>query len=181
MNSPSIHLLRALRATEFVHSTRRTSKLPSRRRLLQLPISSASNHLAPVRRAQFFTTTSAHNASRPKSSDRGPQSSETTQTDFGSMNVLGNTPPPTTAIDACLSDGFHFDNGLKIAGGFGCLLIAGEVFSWRPWEARSRPSGSRKGRMINERGQWDVEKEAWGVLDLVWPKPGNSPRSLILA
>ena len=26
--------------------------------------------------------------------------------------------------------------------------------------------------MINKKGQWEVEKEAWGVLDLVWPKPG---------
>ena len=26
--------------------------------------------------------------------------------------------------------------------------------------------------MINKKGQWDVEKEAWGILELVWPKPG---------
>ena len=88
------------------------------------------------------------------------------------MNVLGNTPAPTTAIDACLSDGFHFDNGLKISGGSGCLLVAGEAFSWRPWEAGSRLGGSGKGRIINKKGQWGVEKEAWGILDLVWPKPG---------
>lgn len=27
--------------------------------------------------------------------------------------------------------------------------------------------------MVNKKGQWDVEREAWGVLDLVWPKPGE--------
>ena len=117
-----------------------------------------------------------------KSSDRGPSSTEDTQTDFGSMNVLGNTPAPTTAIDACLSDGFHFDSGLKIGGGSGCLLVGGEAFSWRPWEAGSRPQGSGKGRMINKKGQWDVENEAWGILDLVWPKPGTTldlPKPLV--
>ena len=89
------------------------------------------------------------------------------------MNVLGNTPPPSTSIDACLSNGFHLDNGLKIGGGSGCLLIAGEAFSWRPWEAGERGEGRGKGRMTNGKGQWDVEREAWGVLDVVWPKPGE--------
>ena len=88
------------------------------------------------------------------------------------MNVLGNIPAPTTAIDACLSDGFHLDNGLKIGGGNGCLLVGGEAFSWRPWESGSRAGESEKGRMINKKMQWDVQKEAWGILDLVWPKPG---------
>ena len=83
-------------------------------------------------------------------------------------------PAPTTSIDACLSDGFHLDNGLKIGGGSGCLLVAGEAFSWRPWEAFGSGSEERKRRMLNEKGQWDVQKEAWGVLDLVWPKPGMS-------
>ncbi|KAI9821049.1 MAG: hypothetical protein M1827_003782 [Pycnora praestabilis] len=82
------------------------------------------------------------------------------------MNVLGNTPAPTTSIDACLSDGFHLDNGLKITGGSGCLLIAGEAFSWKPWKAAG---GS--GKMLNKKGQWDVPKDVWGILDLVWPKP----------
>ena len=88
------------------------------------------------------------------------------------MNVLANTPAPTTAIDVCLHDGFHLDNGLKISGGSGCLLVAGEAFSWRPWDAGMRGKSIEKGRMISNKGQWDVEKEAWGVLDLMWPKPG---------
>ncbi|KAK2756022.1 hypothetical protein FQN53_008752 [Emmonsiellopsis sp. PD_33] len=25
--------------------------------------------------------------------------------------------------------------------------------------------------MVNEKGQWEVSEEAWGVLKLVWPKP----------
>ncbi|KAI9880826.1 MAG: hypothetical protein M1830_000262 [Pleopsidium flavum] len=79
-------------------------------------------------------------------------------------------PAPTTSIDACLSDGFHLDSGLKIGGGSGCLLLAGEAFTWRPWEAFGK-GGEEKTKMLNGKGQWDVQKEAWGVLDLVWPKP----------
>jgi len=81
------------------------------------------------------------------------------------MDVLGSTPPPATAIDACLADGFHLSNGVKITGGAGVLLVAGEAFSWRPWRA------SDGGRMLNSRSQWEVDAAAWGVLDLVWPKP----------
>lgn len=164
MISPSLQLLRALRATEFIRHTTRTHRIPT---------CSTPLHPFPKPASPAFSTTSRPQSLPPsKSSDRGPPSKEDTQTDFGSMNVLGNTPPPTTAIDACLSDGFHLDNGLKIGGGSGCLLVAGEAFSWRPWEAGRRESGSAKGRMVNRKGQWDVEREAWGVLDLVWPKPG---------
>lgn len=126
----------------------------------------------------FFTSPyrpSPPPSSPPFSTDRGPTSREDTQTDFSAMNVLGNTPPPTTAIDACLSDGFHLDNGVKIGGGSGCLLIGGEAFSWRPWKASSTSTGDMAGiarpRMINAKGQWAVGENAWGVLDVVWPKP----------
>lgn len=47
------------------------------------------------------------------------------------------------------------------------LLVAGEAFAWRPWEA-----GRESLRLVNGKGQWDVEDEAWGLLELVWPKPG---------
>ncbi|KAL8959421.1 MAG: hypothetical protein Q9183_005638 [Haloplaca sp. 2 TL-2023] len=100
------------------------------------------------------------------------------------MDVLANTPPPTTTIDACLSDGFHFANGIKITGGSGCLLIAGEAFSWRPWDASTpspsaaptdtapNPTNTRpRGTMINKKGQWNVDPSVWGILDVVWPKP----------
>jgi len=123
----------------------------------------------PALRAQLSSSAIARQSAPGKSSDRGPASKEDTQTDFGSLNVLGDTPPPTTSIDACLTDGFHLDNGLKIGGGSGCILLAGEAFSWRPWETAGRANRSK---MLNTKGQWAVENEAWGVLDLVWPKPG---------
>ncbi|KAL9596997.1 MAG: hypothetical protein Q9219_005423 [cf. Caloplaca sp. 3 TL-2023] len=97
------------------------------------------------------------------------------------MNVLGNTPAPTTCIDACLSHGFHLDNGVKIGGGSGCLLIAGEAFGWQPWKAENNNNST--GKTINSKGQWDVGPKAWGLLEIVWPKPdllilGLGPRML---
>lgn len=171
MYIPSVQLLRSLRATKPVRfcaqAGRCTTSRPHNHKLSR--VISTLNQPASSRRL-FSIASPAHQAATPppRSKDRGPASKEDTQTDFGTLNVLGNSPPPTTAIDACLSDGFHFDNGMKIGGGSGCLLVAGEAFTWRPWEAGGK--GNRK--MINAKGQWDVGREAWGLLELVWPKPG---------
>ncbi|KAI9786006.1 MAG: hypothetical protein M1816_008158 [Peltula sp. TS41687] len=111
-------------------------------------------------------TTAPLSASRPPASrDRGPPSQEETQTDFSKLDVLSDVPAPTTAIDVCLPDGFQLDNGLRITGGGGCLLVNGEALEWRPWEA-----GGGRG-LVNDVGQWECDDQAWGVLDLVWPKP----------
>ena len=121
----------------------------------------------------------------PKTKDRGPKSEEDTQTDFGAMNMLGNMPAPTTAIDSCMDDGFALNSGLKITGA-GVLLVAGEAFKWRPWVKEGRIEGtigagasgddnkgasSVGGKLKNPKGQFDVDAHVWGVLDLVWPKP----------
>ncbi|KKK24164.1 alkaline phosphatase Pho8 [Aspergillus rambellii] len=108
----------------------------------------------------------AHPA-KPRSHDRGPPSKEDTQTDFAALNVLGNIPAPTTAVDACLDSGFHLDNGVKITGGDGVLLVGGEAFAWKPW------AGKEGGRdtMVNKKGQFEVDEQVWGILGLVWPRP----------
>lgn len=140
-----------------------------------------------VRQSRPFTAcaTRLNPPAAPKSKDRGPKSEEDTQTDFGAMNVLGNTPVPTTAVDACLDDGFALDSGLKISGA-GVLLLGGEAFKWRPWIREGRKEGtigegavgddnkgvtSMAGKILNSKSQLEVDKRAWGVLDLVWPKP----------
>jgi hypothetical protein len=137
------------------------SPLPSR-----LP---SPPHSQPIR---FLTRTALLRTPppppHPLSNDRGPVSEEDTQTDFSTLDVLANSPPPATAVDACLPDGFHLSNGLKIGGGSGCLLVGGEAFEWRPWDVSRSPRP-----MINGKGQWDVAKEAWALLEVVWPKPGE--------
>lgn len=121
----------------------------------------------------------------PKSRDRGPKSEEDTQTDFAALNVLSNTPVPTTAVDSCMDDGFALDSGLKVTGA-GLLLLSGEAFKWKPWVQEGRKEGtigaggvgddnkgvhSMGGKLRNQKGQFHVSKQAWGLLDLVWPKP----------
>ncbi|EFQ25256.1 hypothetical protein CGRA01v4_06394 [Colletotrichum graminicola] len=86
-------------------------------------------------------------------------------TDFGEMDVLGNTPIPSTSIDACVPDGFHLNSGVKVMDGDAALLVGGEAFAWRPWEAK----GSKK--LINAKGQFELPAEAFGLLGLVWPRP----------
>jgi hypothetical protein len=118
-------------------------------------------------------------APKPTSHDRGPESKEDTQTDFAALNVLGNIPAPTTAIDACLDSGFHLNSGVKITGGDALLLVGGEAFAWRPWKAfeetETKPKDA-KAAMINAKGQFEVEEQVWGLLSMVWPRPGRSFR-----
>jgi len=142
-------------------------------------------------------------ATRPPRKDTRPRSDETTQTDFGAMDIYANTPAPTSGIDACTEDGFALNSGMRVSGS-GVLIIGGEAFKWRPWilnaqkgeatsvgSSRSAPltkgkSGASKmrrvenvfgsGRLVNQKGQWEVDKVAWGLLELVWPKPGMHVR-----
>lgn len=105
--------------------------------------------------------------SPPPSNDQGSVSDDA-RTEISSLDVLANAPPPTTAVESCLSDGFFLGNGLRIGGGSGCLLVGGEAFEWRPWQVatQQRP-------MVNAKGQWDVDKEVWALLEVVWPRPGG--------
>ena len=166
--SPSTALLRTLRSKPC---------LPTSRRPLLTSCAASTVLPRPPRNLRLFSNTAPTlepQSNFPATKDRGPKSTEDTVTDFNSMDVLSATPAPTTAIDACLSDGFHFDNGLKISGGSGCLLVGGEAFSWRPWDVVGRKKG-----LLNTKGQWDVDREAWGLLDLVWPKPGECTKNQV--
>ena len=70
---------------------------------------------------------------------------------------------------------------MKITNGAGVLLVAGEAFAWKPWNAARITSEGRSERgmgtkrLVNDRGVFEVGPEAWGVLGLVWPKPGQLP------
>ncbi len=89
------------------------------------------------------------------------------KTDFAELDVLANTPTPSTAVDVCYADGFALNSGVRITGGDGALLVGGEAFSWRPWEAVQQG-----GRLVNGRGQWEVGEEGFAVFGGLWPRPG---------
>ncbi|KJZ76214.1 hypothetical protein HIM_04296 [Hirsutella minnesotensis 3608] len=86
-------------------------------------------------------------------------------TDFNELNVLGHMPPPSTSVDVCMYDGFGLNSGITISGGDGALLVNGEAFAWRPWEA----SGAM--RLVNDKGQFELPEEALGLFALLWPRP----------
>jgi len=98
------------------------------------------------------------------------------------LDIFSNTPPPSTAIDACLHNGFVLNNGQKISDGSGVLLIGGEGFLWRPWRmnasvavsANDEKSGKCSKYNMNSKGQFEIAKEALGLLKAMWPKPGKS-------
>jgi NADH dehydrogenase [ubiquinone] 1 alpha subcomplex assembly factor 3 len=100
------------------------------------------------------------------SHDRGPASTEDTQTDFSALDVLRNTKIPTTNIDACTTKGFHLNNGMKTADGSGILLLGGEAFRWRPWGPEKTVDS-----LLSRTGVLNVEKEMFGLLDVLYPKP----------
>jgi len=104
------------------------------------------------------------------------------------MDIFQGAPPPSTGIDACMPDGFTLNSGIKVVGS-GVLLVAGEAFKWSPWLRAGRKEGtiggggtandnkgvmSEGGKLQNSRNQWEVDDHAWGILDLVWPKPGKT-------
>ncbi|PYH40890.1 Mth938-like domain-containing protein [Aspergillus saccharolyticus JOP 1030-1] len=168
MHSPSLQLLRALRTSIFADSASLCAQLTSRSRspLPRIGYSITSQRYSSNNARPSRMIPRAHSA-KPSSHDRGPESKEDTQTDFAALNVLGNIPVPTTSIDATLDTGFHLNNGVKITGGDGVMLIGGEAFPWRPWQAGP---GGRAG-MINKKGQFELDEQVWGVLSLVWPRP----------
>ncbi|KAF2010592.1 hypothetical protein BU24DRAFT_356144 [Aaosphaeria arxii CBS 175.79] len=145
-------------------------------------------------RCLHATRSSQYASSPPKSRDRGPKSDEDTQTDFGNLDVLRNSVAPATSIDACTGEGFALNNQMRI-GGCGVLLVGGEVFRWRPWlvgkEKEEKSSSNSvhdelKGTLKNAKGQWEVQDEAWGLFDLLYPKPdlliiGTGPHMLPIA
>ncbi|TGO81808.1 hypothetical protein BPOR_1009g00020 [Botrytis porri] len=143
--------------------------------------SAPSKPSPPIKSTSVRTSSSSRSHSHPPAShDRGPPSSETTQTDFSVLDVLGNTPMPSTSIDACLSDGFHLNSGVKVGGdgvfkggkwrgGAGVLLVGGEAFGWKPWVGGA--DEGEESDLVNKKGQFECGDEAWGMLECVWPRP----------
>lgn len=168
MHSPSLQLLRALRASTarrpaYHYLTRQHAVTPYS--LQPFPQSSRDVRCLSVTGPLPRDRTTGP----PKSRDRGPTSDEDTRTDFGAMNILGNMGTPATSIDACVSDGFHLNNGLKTSSGGGIILVGGEAFTWRPWEGASKKPAA----MLSQAGSLEIGGSggAWGLLELLWPKP----------
>lgn len=113
---------------------------------------------------QLLSSRSLHTTS---SLSKRQKAEEHTPTSFQDLDVLGNTPVPSTSVDVCMTDGFGLNSGITIGDGDGALLVDGEAFTWRPWEITGQM------RLLNARGQFDVPTEAFSVFDMLWPRPGK--------
>jgi len=174
VKAPSVELLRSMRLA----ATASIGRIPNTRTLqpacaflrtqrnhsIQGPrhLSTSTRRQAAVRR---HTKSNA-----PISRDRGPASKEDTQTDFGKMDILGQMATPATSVDACTSDGFHLNNGIKTSGGSGVLLLDGEAFQWRPW-ANSQNPNARIGDLLSNVGIMSIPETGFGMLTMLYPKP----------
>lgn len=173
------HLRRRALCCHSVPCLRIQSRL---RRLISTP--SNVNHIrsSPSSVTSRLKTINNSKTSLDRSEEPVPESTETTQTDYNKLDIFSNTPPPSTAIDACLHNGFVLNNGQKISDGSGVLLIGGEGFLWRPWRmnasvavsANDEKSGKCSKYNMNSKGQFEIAKEALGLLKAMWPKPGKS-------
>ncbi|KAK8022061.1 hypothetical protein PG993_012828 [Apiospora rasikravindrae] len=134
----------------------------------------ATSSWTTSRTSSFHTFTAR---SRKSSSDNQQPGDQPPPTDFGALDVLGNTPVPSTSVDICMWSGFQLNNGTRVTDGSGVLLVGGEAFSWRPWEAKTSSSSNttNKGegelRLLNRKGQWDVDASTLGLLGVIWPRP----------
>ncbi len=129
-----------------------------------LPIRHASSPQSASSAAFFSHTAAAPAASRRVGHNNEPVPDQAPETDFSRMDMLGSVPVPATSVDICMWDGFALNSGTKILDGSGALLVSGEAFAWRPWGADKR--------LLNAKGQWEVDPAALGILSLVWPRPG---------
>ncbi|KAK0670646.1 hypothetical protein QBC41DRAFT_317461 [Cercophora samala] len=127
------------------------------------PRTSLASSVAP------FSSSRTLRKGPPLAHNNEPVPTSSPTTDFSSLDVLGNTPVPSTSIDVCHHDGFSLNSGVQITHGSGALLVGGEAFEWKPWASKD---GGRK-KMINSKWQWEIDPESLGVLRVIWPRPGT--------
>ncbi|ROW12087.1 hypothetical protein VMCG_00029 [Cytospora schulzeri] len=167
------HLQSACQNLQVTASPRQTRSHSSRHlpgpaacpllRLLPRPVQasppSSSHFLIP--RCASLHVSSRRPSRRAHNDEEVPDAAPTT--DFARMDMLGQTPAPSTSVDMCMSEGFKLNSGASIYDGRGVVLVDGEAFAWQPWGPDMR--------LLNDKGQWEVKEEAFALLDLLWPRP----------
>ena len=165
MRTPSHQLLQLLRTNL---SERPIKHLPRSQCLHAQPFGTLCSRLAPA--TNKSSTFKKPTNPKLQTHDRGPRSNEDTQTDFQTLDIYSNTTPPATTIDACLDDGFHINNGEKVTGGSGVMLLGGEAFKWKPWKAISESATPYT--LLAKTGALDLSgTKMFGLLALLHPLP----------
>ena len=95
---------------------------------------------------------------------------------FSELDVLSGLPIPASAVDSVFDDGFLLNNGQEIHGD-GVFLLNNDVFRWKALIRASgdEVTGELEGATTKARrtGMLELNDEVWGVLDVVYPKPGT--------
>jgi NADH dehydrogenase [ubiquinone] 1 alpha subcomplex assembly factor 3 len=153
---PSSHAFRTRTAASALNSTR--CKISSKSYTTTTPCLSPPPVNKPTR-----------NPRAPSHADRGPKSTEDTQTDFTAMDIFNSssTPQPANSIDACTPTGFHLSNGTKTTGSKGIMLVGGEAFDWSPWATSSTEGGP----LLDKRGLLHLPPSTLAVLAHLYPRP----------
>ncbi len=171
-NPPTLRLglARALRSASSTKAT--TTRLFTTSHAPPQPRHRPTTSITPVNPQRKNLHTTSPIPRRSNTNNKNQQvPSHPPKTDFAELDVLANTPTPSTAVDVCFADGFALNSGVRITGGDGALLVGGEAFRWRPWEAAAKHGNGR--RLVNARGQWELGEEGFAVLGVLWPRPGE--------
>lgn len=82
--------------------------------------------------------------------------------------MYSDLPEPASAVETIYNDGFLFTSGASFHDGSGAFMVHNEAFKWRPAEV-----GSEIEAKALKTGVLELAEEAWGMLDVVHPKPGG--------
>ncbi|KXX79810.1 NADH dehydrogenase [ubiquinone] 1 alpha subcomplex assembly factor 3 [Madurella mycetomatis] len=109
--------------------------------------------------ASFHSTPQDPRQRRPLAHNREPVPDQPPPTDFGRMDVLGETPAPATAVKVC------HRRWLLAAGRGRAVGGRGRGAAWRGGEVVCVAAGGRGW------GQWEVGEEGFALLGVLWPRP----------
>ena len=106
---------------------------------------------------------------KPNSSLGGghnPASTSTSAPGLSGLDLYNDLPNPINSIEALYDTHFLLTSGTRTAPGSGVFLLNDSVFSWTP-------------AVTCKNGIVGFGRGAWGVLEVVWPKPGLSYPSFL--
>ncbi|CUS08765.1 unnamed protein product, partial [Tuber aestivum] len=104
---------------------------------------------------------------------RAPEPATPAAPGISGLDIYGDLPGPVNSVEALYDTHFLLASGTRTAAGSGVFLLNDCVFAWAP-------DAACKDGLVG------FGEGAWGVLEVVWPKPelliiGTGKRTLLLA
>lgn len=92
--------------------------------------------------------------------------------------MLSGLPIPASAVESIYHDGFLLNNG-QLVRGDGVFLLNNDVFRWKALLSSPVKGGTQMAELeaaagkAKKTGLLELSDEVWGLLDVVYPKPGT--------